>query len=168
MWEHSNGNIRIWKPVAIEGLSYVGPRVGKEQKREVCGCRSVGDLRAQPREEVFEQHGKCRHQRCGVASSNAQGQTMILLFHVCIRPWKLHPSGKWLNENSLTSLSLQVVFIALFPCSFSKIHGPPNNLEVVGKWNGLGLMQIWGLGWNTRQDDAILILCKKTVGDLKQ
>lgn len=110
-----------WEHEDLETSSYRGCiREGKEQKREVCGYRSVGDLRAQSREEGFEQLGKCRHQRPGVASSNAQGQARILPFHVCIRPWKLHPSGKWLNGNSLTSLSLQVVFIALLPCSFSR------------------------------------------------
>lgn len=104
----------------------------RAEERKVCGCRSVGDHRAQSREEGFKQNGRCRHQRHGVANSNAQGRTVILPCHVCIAPWKFCLSEKWLNENSLTSLSLQVVFIALLPCSFSRTAGftaHPTSLE---------------------------------------
>lgn len=81
-------------------------------------------------------------------------------FHLCIGPWKLYPSGKWLNESSLTTLSLQVYFIALLSCSFSRtarFTAHPTSWGVVCRWRGLGLMQIWGLDWNIRQEAIFLL-----------
>lgn len=112
-WEHADLEISSCRSCRTEGRE-------RAEERKVYVCRSVGDHRAQSREEGFEQNGKYRHQRHGVANSNAQGQTVILPCHVCIAPWKFCLSEKWLNENSLNSLSLQVVFIALLPCSFSR------------------------------------------------
>lgn len=110
--------MRIWKPVAIED---VGLRVGKEKKREKFVAADQWEItELSPERKDLSSMGNAGVRDLGWQVSGAQGQTLILPFHVCIGPWKLHPSGKWLNENSLTSLSLQVVFIALLPCSFSR------------------------------------------------
>lgn len=73
MWESSNGNMRIWKPVGIED---VGLRVGKEQKRKKFADGDQWEITEFSLERGNLSGEKCKHQRRRMQSSNAQGKTV--------------------------------------------------------------------------------------------